>query len=70
MPINVYNAFSHTLSSTLVKMSVTLISYDFKITSHLFIALAKTSNFNKFRPNFNLKIINLLFSANITKIYI
>jgi len=38
-----------------------LISYDFKITSHFLIALAKTSNFNKFRPNFNLKIINLLF---------
>jgi len=61
MPINAYNAFSHTLSFILVKMSVILISYDFKITSHLLIALAKTSNFNKFRPNFNLKIINLLF---------
>jgi len=57
MPINAYNAFSHTLSSTLVNMSVILISYDFKITSHLLIALAKTSNFNKFCPNFNLKII-------------
>jgi len=61
MPINAYNAFSHTFSSILVIISVIFIPYGFKISSHFLIALAKTLNFNKFRPDFNLfiKIINL-----------